>query len=209
MRKTQGFYRALCSLAVVFFTALSLAGCQTGQLDVAATYSAEAGFCYPPVTWGMSIEETEKAIGQKFGDAYAGSEEEGVDYRGSTPYDHALFQTSPPETVTWEGMTGDVSYQFKNGELWAVSLLFDLFESPKAETELDGLVPALDKAYGKDAVTTSEAETDIHDASTAWQRQWSASHENGSRTTATLSAVITDGEIGSVSLSFSRFPGGA
>ncbi len=217
MRKQTVLHLAFCTLCLSVCTLL-LAGCQTEKqlqtggsstgsaqtLNLSETYSAEDGFQYPSVTWGMTIEETEEAIGQDFGDAYAGSEEEGFDYRSSTQYENALFKASPPETVTWEGMTGDISYQFKNGQLWAVGLLFDLSESPKSESDLESLTAAIDKVYG-DQVVSSESENDAGNGITAWQHLWSVSHEEGYNTNAILSAVISDGEISSIGLDFSRF----
>ena len=196
-------------LCLALCATLLLAGCEPGggqaeTLDLAQTFSAEEGFCYPSVTWGMSIAETEEAIGKDLGDAYAGSEEEGFDYRNSTQYDNALFQTSPPQTVSWEGMTGDVSYQFQNGELWAVGLLFDLSDAPKTEADLEALAAVLDEAYGSQVVT-SEGENDAGNGVTAWQHLWSVSHEEGYNSNAILSAVIANGEVSSIGLDFSRF----
>lgn len=191
----------LCFL--IGFLLLSCIGCQekdSPELDLTKTYQKEQGFCYPGLSWGLSLEAAEQAVGIDFGNAYAGTESEGFDYRNSKEYKNAVFRPSSEE-VFWNGMKGDVVYQFKNGRLWAAGILFDTFSSPQAESDLDKLVAELNEVYGQEAVVRENSEP-----AAPREFRWESTNDKGETTAAVLSAVLSKDQITSISLDFCHFP---
>lgn len=193
-RKTKTITLCLTVLFILLFTS----GCAAASKSLTySDFSADTTrFAFPGLEWAMSADQAEKALGFSIS-----AQSEGVkDKEGIL---HVFYEG---KKLSFYGLEGNSSFQFKDDKLWAagISIQFEEDGSQKFEE----MLASAKEAYGAETEALVNKKTENPDlpaglSSTGYT--WERTDADGNTTRAMLSCSMRNDVVNHISFDVNQF----